>query len=86
MIQKTSSSSSVIPAKLVPAKAGSGNPERKHGFRVKPGMTDPKALRKWYPDTTWQLGSDAIASTILTVLECQFMQLMGTPEIFEVHS
>jgi hypothetical protein len=40
-------------------------------------MTDPKVLRKWYPDPTCQLGSDAIASTILTPLECQFMQLMG---------
>jgi hypothetical protein len=55
----------------------SGNPERRTGFRIKPGMTDPKVLRKGYPDPTCQLGSDAIASTILTLLECQFMQLMG---------
>jgi hypothetical protein len=48
-------------------------------------LNKSKALRKRYPDITWQLGSDAIASTILTVLECQFMQVMGTPEILEAH-
>jgi hypothetical protein len=62
----------------------SGNPERKTGFRVKPGMADPKVLRKWYPDTTCQLGSDAIASTILTLLKCQFMQLMGELGFFRI--
>ncbi len=43
MMPKTSSSNSVIPAKA-------GNLERKTGFRVKPGMTDPKVLRKWYAE------------------------------------
>jgi hypothetical protein len=50
-------------------KAGSGNPERKTGFRVKPGMTDLKVLRKWHPDTTMRLGSDSIASTVVRFLE-----------------
>ena len=69
-MQKMISSDSVIPVKT-------GIQERKTGFRVKPGMTNPEVLRKWVPDTTWQLGSDARASTILRVPQSQFMQLVS---------
>jgi len=34
----------VIPAKLVLAKAGSGNPKKAAGFRVTPGMTTDTPL------------------------------------------
>ncbi len=58
----------------------SGNPGRKTGFRVKPGMTNPGVLREWVPGTTCPLRSEAIASTFLTLLDGQFRQLMGEGE------
>ncbi len=77
-MQETSSSNSVIPAKAGSQEEELDSPRIKYGAGlVKPGRTNPKVLRKCVPGAICQFGSEAIASTFLTPLECQFMQLMG---------